>query len=223
MSQLLRLYERSKYLRAIAQKLGLRGAGYADISSERFIAYPWAFINLDEKTGRILDVGSTGSYFPLALVCLGYEVYTFDVRPYEYSFLLPNLKNITGDIRHTEFPNDFFKTVTAISTIEHIGLGRYGDPIDSRGDKEAINEIKRILMRGGELLLTVPYGRPAVTQLHRVYDAVQLQSILKDFKIKSENYFLKKTSYWIRVSKEDLTHVDSKKDTKGIACIKASK
>lgn len=71
MSQLLRLYERNKYFRALVQKMGVRGAGYTDISSERFIEYSWSFINLEEKTGRILDVGSTGSYFPLALACLG--------------------------------------------------------------------------------------------------------------------------------------------------------
>lgn len=223
MFQLLRLYERNKYFRALAQKLGLRGAGYTNISSERFIEYSWAFINLNEKTGRILDVGSTGSSFPLALACLGYEVYTLDIRQYEYSFPLPNLKSTTGDIKQTDFPNDFFKTVTAISTIEHIGLGRYKDPIDHEGDKKAINEIKRILMKDGMLLLTVPYGKPAVSQLHRVYSAVQLESILKDLKIESENYFLKKTVYWIHVSKEDLANVDSKKDVKGIACIKAKK
>ncbi len=223
MFHLLHLYERNKYFRALAQKLGLRGSGYTDISSERFIEYSWAFINLGEKPARILDVGSTGSTFPLALACLGYEVYTFDVRPYEYSFPLPNLKNITGDIRNTKLPNDFFKTVTAISTIEHVGLGRYGDPIDREGDKKAIKEIERILMRNGKLLLTVPYGRPTVTQLHRVYNASQLQSMLKNFKIESEDYFLKKTGYWICVSKKDLTDVDSKKNVKGIACIKAIK
>ncbi|MFB0562662.1 MAG: DUF268 domain-containing protein [Candidatus Lokiarchaeia archaeon] len=223
MSQLLRLYERNKYFRALLQKLGFMGEGQTEIYSERFIEYPWAFRNLDQKITRILDVGSTGSYFPLALACLGHEVYVIDIRVYEYRSLHPNLKDIIGDIRHTEFPDNFFDAVTAISTIEHIGLGRYGDPLDKEGDKKAIKEIKRILKPKGKLLLSVPYGKSAITKLNRVYDANQLQSILKGFKIEREDYFFKKNKFWHSVSKEYLANIESPTITKGIACIKAVK
>jgi SAM-dependent methyltransferase len=223
MSQLLRLYERNKYFRGLLQKLGFEGEGQTEISSERFIEYPWAFKNLEQKNTKILDVGSTGSYFPLALACLGHKVYVIDIRPYEYRSHHPNLKDIIGDIRHTEFPDNFFDAVTAISTIEHIGLGRYGDPLDKEGDKKATQEIRRILKPKGKLLLTVPYGKPAVTKLNRVYDANKLQSILKDFKIEHEDYFFKKSKCWYSVTKEYLANVESSTITKGIACIKAVK
>jgi len=198
------------------------GEGQTDISSERFIEYPWVFKNLGSKTSKVLDVGSTGSYFPLALACLGYKVYVIDVRPYEYRSLHPNLKDVIGDIRHTQFSNNFFDVVTAISTIEHIGLGRYGDPIDKEGDKRAVREIKRILKPKGKLLLTVPYGKPAITQLNRVYDANRLRYLLEDFKIEREDYFFK-TKCWYSVSKEYLVNVESSTITKGLACIKAVK
>ena len=47
------------------------------------------------------------------------------------------------------FNDKFFDVVTAVSTIEHIGLGCYGDSIAPDGDKEATTEIKRVLKRGG--------------------------------------------------------------------------
>jgi hypothetical protein len=33
--------------------------------------------------------------------------------------------------------------------VEHIGLGRYGDPIDPDGDLKAISELKRVVQKRG--------------------------------------------------------------------------
>jgi len=55
--------------------------------------------------------------------------------------------------------------------IEHIGLGRYGDPLDPEGDLKALKELIRVLKRGGDLLLVVPVGRKRVQfNAHRIYD-----------------------------------------------------
>ena len=37
--------------------------------------------------------------------------------------------------------SDSLSSVSCMHVIEHIGLGRYGDPINQNGDKFAINEI----------------------------------------------------------------------------------
>ena len=42
--------------------------------------------------------------------------------------------------------------------IEHIGLGRYGDPINPDGKLIAIKELKRVLTVSGNLLFVVPIG-----------------------------------------------------------------
>ena len=95
---------------------------------------------------RILDVGCCGSKLPIELAKLGHEVYGIDVGIY------PDQKVfafVQGDIRQMPFDDEFFDVVTAVSTVEHIGLGRYGDPIASDGDKEAMGEMRRVLKRGG--------------------------------------------------------------------------
>jgi hypothetical protein len=46
--------------------------------------------------------------------------------------------------------------------LEHIGLGRYGDPIDSEGDLKVILELKRVLSTDGNFILVVPIGKPKV-------------------------------------------------------------
>ncbi len=63
--------------------------------------------------------------------------------------------------------------------IEHIGLGRYGDPLDARGDLKALAELERVLKPGGDLLVAVPVGRTRVQfNAHRIYDHQQFREYL---------------------------------------------
>lgn len=88
--------------------------------------YDFVMNNIPSKGDRILDVGSTGSLLPLKLAKKGYDVYVIDVRRYHENH--PNLTVVNTDIKNTSFSDDFFDVITCISTIEHIGLGAYGDP-----------------------------------------------------------------------------------------------
>jgi len=69
-------------------------------------------------------------------------------------------------------------------TIEHVGLGRYGDKIDPDGDIKAINELKRVLAIDGNLLFVVPIGKPKlVFNAHRIYSYEQIMSYFSDLKL----------------------------------------
>jgi len=58
--------------------------------------------------------------------------------------------------------------------LEHIGLGRYGDPLDPEGDIKAINELIRVVKPGGYLLVAVPVGQARICfNAHRVYNNQQ--------------------------------------------------
>ena len=214
------LYDKNKYVRAIAQKLGFSRPIDLALESTRVVEYPWVLRNLPPE-GKILDVGSTGSQLPVMLACLGYHVWTIDVRDYEYAGLRDNLHSVVGDIRRTSFPDRFFDVVIAVSTVEHVGLGRYGDPIDVEGDRNAMKEIKRITASDGILLITVPFGKRSVTPIHRVYDEETLSSLLEGFGIQSVEYFLRKIS-WIRATKEQVIQVESSIKEKAIACVRAT-
>jgi len=47
-----------------------------------------------------------------------------------------------------------------MNVVEHVGLGRYGEPLDPEGDIKAMRELRRVLAPGGSLLFVVPVGRP---------------------------------------------------------------
>lgn len=69
-------------------------------------------------------------------------------------------------------------------TVEHIGLGRYGDPIDYDGDLKAISELKRVLAIDGNLLFVVPIGKPIIKfNAHRIYSLKQVLSYFKELQL----------------------------------------
>jgi hypothetical protein len=66
-------------------------------------------------------------------------------------------------------------------TLEHIGLGRYGDPIDPEGDLKAIKGLKKVLAKDGSLLIVVPVGKPRIEfNAHRIYSYEQIISYFVD-------------------------------------------
>lgn len=170
----------------------------------RLIEYHFARANIDRsKRQRILDVGCGGSKLPIELAKLGHEVYGIDVGSYPDQDLFAFVQ---GDIRQMPFDNSFFDVITAVSTIEHVGLGRYGDPISSNGDKQAVKEIERVLRLGGNLIITIPCGIDTIcysregVPLHKVYSPSSLVDLLSKFKILEMSYVVKKGRIWLSAS-----------------------
>lgn len=159
--------------------------GFSDRSIER----PFTFSNLPAD-GRVLDVGCAGSDLPVVLACFGFEVVGIDGRPYQLSD--PPFRFVRSDIRRTPFADGAFDVVTAVSTIEHIGLsGRYGSDEDATGDRRAMEEISRVTKSGGRIVLTVPYGQPAIFRpWHRVYGAEQLKGLIKGLEVVKASFFV---------------------------------
>lgn len=101
-----------------------------------------------------------------------------DIRPLNAE--LPNLENIKGDILHLPFPDNSIKSLSCLHVAEHIGLGRYGDPLDPLGTKKACAELARVLVPGGNLYFSVPIGKERVQfNAHRIH---QPQTILGYFR-----------------------------------------
>ncbi len=164
---------------SVGREIAISLFQYEPRPNERYVEYPFVLRNLDLTKGKILDVGCVGSFFPLILVALGYEVYGIDVR--QYPMKNPNFKFVAGDIRHTSFPKNYFDRITAVSTIEHVGLSqRYGSDEDPTGDRKAVEEMTRILKPNGKILMTIPYAGEAqiFRPFHRVYDRTALRQLL---------------------------------------------
>ncbi len=114
-----------------------------------------------------VDIASS-LYFP-GIVSAFIPVEFFDYRPAPLN--LSNLSTKHADLTALHFSSDTISSLSCLHTIEHVGLGRYGDPIDPQGDIKACLELSRVLAPGGSLLFVTPVGREAVIQFnaHRIY------------------------------------------------------
>jgi len=76
---------------------------------------------------------------------------------------VPGMESVVADVRALPFPGRSFDVVFCISTLEHVGADntRYGSDMerDPAGPAEALRELRRVVTRGGRILLTVPCGK----------------------------------------------------------------
>jgi len=152
----------------------------------RSVEYPFVIEELMKnsipKNSKVLLAGCAGDPLSTILPALGYETYGLDVKHVAIKY--PRFHFVRGDIRRTEFPNNYFDAVIAVSTIEHVGVMEG----DYDGDRKAIREIVRILKPGGLCLVTCPITPKAkLTIYERIYGPASLESLFEDFIIKLEN------------------------------------
>jgi len=97
----------------------------------------------------------------------------YDYRPADLK--LSNWESGFADLTNLPFETNSQSSISCMHTIEHIGLGRYGDPLDASGDLKAIEELKRIVKPGGDLLFVTPVGRSRIEfNAHRIYGYQQI-------------------------------------------------
>ncbi|MGQ9492106.1 MAG: DUF268 domain-containing protein [Anaerolineae bacterium] len=118
-----------------------------------------------------VDVSS--SLYFCSLVSAFVPVIFFDYRP--AILRLSNLFVGGGDLTALPFADGSIASLSCMHVVEHVGLGRYGDPLDPNGDLKAITELHRVLAPGGSLLFVVPVGRPMIRfNAHRIYSPTQI-------------------------------------------------
>ncbi len=74
----------------------------------------------------------------------------------------------------------------SFSSLEHDGLGRYGDPLNPFADLESIARIRCLLKPGGVLFLGVPFAPDAVVwNAHRLYGRLRTRLLLLGWNVLS--------------------------------------
>lgn len=127
-----------------------------------------------------IDISSTLRFATIVSAFLPVEFY--DYRP--ANLRLPNLESKPGDLMSLPFADSSVESISCMHTIEHIGLGRYGDPIDYDADIKAINELVRVLAPGGTLIFVTPVGKPKIEfNAHRIYSYEQIMSYFSSLKL----------------------------------------
>lgn len=134
---------------------------------------------------RHVDVGSQIAWLmPLAALL---PVETVDIRPYETC--LPWLTVRAGSILSLPYADRSIASLSCLHVVEHIGLGRYGDPLSATGSVDAMRELARVLAGGGSLHFAVPCGRPRVCfNAHRVFDPLQIVSAFEQWGLHLETF-----------------------------------
>jgi len=102
---------------------------------------------ITQNPDRHVDVGSRVDGFIAHLACVR-EVEVFDIRP--LSAKIENVSFTQWDLLSPREELDGVSDcVSCLHTLEHIGLGRYGDPVDPEGWKKGISSLARLIRKGG--------------------------------------------------------------------------
>jgi len=141
----------------------------------------WAFEHiLKRKPKEHVDVGS--AYQLVGFVSKITKVTFIDIRPMQVS--LKNLFPKKGSILDLPYKNNSIKSLSCLHVAEHIGLGRYGDPIDPYGTKKACKELSRVLTKNGLLYFCVPIGKNRTCfNAHRVHMPETITNYFKNLKL----------------------------------------
>jgi hypothetical protein len=143
---------------------------------------------LENNFSRHIDIGSRIDGF-IGNLSLSRSLEVIDIRPLD--FAIKNVKFTQIDINN--LPRDYFKIadcVTILHTLEHIGLGRYGDTLDPDGWIKTLNSISTILKNRGILWLSVPSGKQRVEfNAHRVFEPYTLVNEAKNYQLEIKKFF----------------------------------
>lgn len=203
-------------------KDALRKVFYGEVVSERILEYALCFARLGVKPTQkvsILDIGCYYSNFPISLASMGFDVYGIDIMPYELTH--PNFTFIQDDVRDYNFGKKKFDVVTCISTLEHVGLGDYGDRKEKSGDLKTVEAVKKVLKKNGVFIITVPFGIRSTTTSHRSYNWADIMKLMKGFDILEKEFFVEKDSKWIASNINTAKKVNNKDKSRSIVYIKA--
>lgn len=129
------------------------------------------------------DVSSSLSF--CTAICSVVPTMFIDYRPAPIH--LEQLTCMRGDLSdNSQWADRQYASLSCMHVVEHIGLGRYGDPLDIHGDTTAMRNLMQSVAENGRLLFVVPVGTPQIYfNAHRVYSARWIADFFKpDFQLR---------------------------------------
>lgn len=138
------------------------------------------------RPARHYDIGSAAK--TMAIVAQFVPVTMVDIRPVEVD--MPGLTFRHGSILSLPFADRSIESLSSLCVVEHVGLGRYGDALDTQGSEKAIAELKRVLRAGGHLLISLPVDRECKVYFnaHRVFTRSYILMLLDGLSLVEEKY-----------------------------------
>ena len=147
----------------------------------------WAFERIVKSMPSThIDIGSHHKY--VALLSKVIPLVMVDLRP--LSLKMDSIHFIHGSILDLPFPDGSVESLSSLCVIEHIGLGRYGDPLDPLGSLKACNELARVIKPGGSLYISVPIEDNPKTYFnaHRSFNENSFLCLFPGFTLEDKSY-----------------------------------
>ncbi len=140
----------------------------------------------ENKPTHHYDIGSQAAM--VGIISQFTPTVMVDIRP--ISLKLPGLSFIKGSILVLPFKDSEIASLSSICVIEHIGLGRYGDPLDPFGSEKALTEMIRVLAPGGSLYLAMPVDSESRVYFnaHRAFTREHILRLAAPLKLVEEQY-----------------------------------
>lgn len=178
-----------------------KGDKYAqngNVDSQYFIQDIWGARKvLENKPSMHYDVGSSVAGFIAHLLAQGQKITLIDIRPMDNNFDT-NFLNQKGGVSYIQanatllenIADDSLESLSALCSVEHFGLGRYGDPIEPDAWEKALKAFQRVLKPGGKLYFSVPVGPKdkVCFNAHRVYKPQTIIEVLDKMQILEMGY-----------------------------------
>jgi SAM-dependent methyltransferase len=159
------------------------------IDATYFYQDTWAFEKiLKQNPTQHIDVGSHHKF--VALLSKVLPVTMVDIRP--LSLPLDSLSFKQGSILELPFADESIESLSSLCVVEHIGLGRYGDPLDPDGSEKAIAELCRVLAPGGRLYISVPVGNQSIVSFNagRIFSLQNLFQLFKPLLVIEQSFIV---------------------------------
>ncbi len=143
----------------------------------------WLYQALDRypiKNKNILIIGSEEPCYEG--IAIGYGASVTMVEYQKVTSSHPSLQTLTVE-EFNEHPV-IYDGAISISSVEHSGLGRYGDDLDPDGDLKAMSVLRDRLTKDSLCFLSVPIGKDQILwNAHRVYGRKRLPLLIDGFEL----------------------------------------
>ena len=140
-----------------------------------------SFEDYNIRHKNVAIIGSETPWIEAILLNMSNNVTTIEYNVPSGNFDNINLK-CEDYFTHFEQNKTIYDTIVTFSSIEHSGLGRYGDPLDPNGDIKTMNNIHNNLKENSLLIWGAPVGKDAISwNAHRVYGPIRLPKLFHKF------------------------------------------
>ncbi len=137
----------------------------------------------ESRAPEHIDVGSRVDGFVAHCACFTKVTYV-DIRALDAN--VTNLRSVVGSVVALPYADRSVASLSSLHVVEHVGLGRYGDPVDPDGSMNAMRELARVVAPGGNLYFGIPVGRERVCfNAHRVLSPHTVRSAFSSLELVS--------------------------------------